>query len=322
MAFIDSTESRDRKLALLLQTANQIQTQRIAQEELNLKKQELDPKVQAGRLASTMAMLGNTEAAERLIKFSQEGVILPSQSPQPATSGITDYLGDGQPRLNSVSVGLSPTGIGVVGGTLSAKGGFSARFGNQGLSEIDKANLDIAKSVATERVKREGEQKAGLDRTLAVEDVYLNQYARSYEELKKYDPNIGAKGSAGFASRQYAKVLKTLDEFPETKALEKMAKPIAQEIATALEGRATDEDRKTQMDLLVNALAGPTEENIRVAANNILMMEAKGANISGYVERLSNSRIPILKEISNAVYKESKTAKNSNVDVDKIFEEL
>lgn len=326
MAFIDTTESRDRKLALLLQTANQLQTHRMAQEELNLKKQELDPKYQASKLASTMAMLGQTDAAERLMNYSKDGgVVLPSQNvtSQPQNQ-IPDYLGGGN-RISASNVGLGSPGMGgmgITGGSVNAKGGFTAKIGTPGMSKYDEANLDIAKSVKTEQLKKAQEAKTGLDRTMAMEDVYLNQYAKSYEEVSKFDPEIGRKGAGGYFSRGYGKVMKNIDELPQTKALDKLAKPIAQEIAASLEGRATDEDRKVQLDLLVNALSGPTEEQITNASNNLLLMEAKGADIGPYVERLNNSRIPILKQIAKEVYKSSKSAKQSGVDVNSIFEGL
>lgn len=311
MPFIDLQESQDRRLQMLLQTANQIQQNKIAREELALKKQQLDPEYQRRQLAQTIGIL-NPDAAVRLFgpTQGQAGTALPSQ----IQGGIPDYLGAGQPRLNSGSVGIGPTKANVkVGGT-------TISMGAPEMSEIDKANLDIHKQVVAEGAKKKQEQEAGLNRTLKMEDVYLNQYAKSYDELKKFDPEIGRTGAGGWASRQYAKLMKNIDELPQTKALEDLANPIAQEIAAALEGRATDKDRDTQKGLLVSALAGPTEQNITTAANNILLMEAKGADIKPYVDRLAKSRIPILKSIAKQVHASRPELNSNKVDLDNLFE--
>lgn len=320
---IDENESRDRRIALLLQTASQAAQIKNQREELALKKQELDPRVQAGKMANMMALMGNTDGAQKMFEYAKTGnlpsggVQLLSQS-QPQQV-IPDYLAGGQNRINSQTAGISPSIMGLTGGTMKV-GGTSMKFGQPGMSKYDEANLDIAKSVTTEQLKKQQETQAGLTRTLEMEDVYLNQFARSNEELNKFDPEIGRSGAGGWASRQYGKVMKNLDSLPQTKALDKLAKPIAQEIAASLEGRATDEDRKVQLDLLVNTLAGPTEENITNAANNLLLMKAKGADIKPYIDRLNNSKIPILKDIAKQVFKMKPELNSNQINLDNLFE--
>src|SRR3990167_4399174 len=282
----DPNEVRNRRLKMLLDTAQQAQQIQMQREELKMKREQMDPEYQRRQLAQTIALF-NPEAAIRLAETGPYATGLPSKQ------GIPDYLSGRQeptPRLTSSSIGMTTQGL---TGLSQKVGGTTMKFGTPGMSEYDKANLEIHKQVVTESAKKRNEQQAGLNRTLAMEDVYLNQFGKSNEELKKFGPEIGQSGVGGWAARRYATIQKHLDELPQTKALDKLAKPIAQEIAAALEGRATDTDRQVQLDLLANTLAGPTEENITNATNNLLLMKAKGADIKPYVDRLNQSRLPI-----------------------------
>lgn len=312
----DDVELRDRRLATLLQTATQLQQNQIAREELQFKKSEQDPRVQAGKLATTMAMLGQTEQAERLLKYANEGSFnLPSQgaaglTQAPQQYAIPDYLSRGSLGINAGSVGLptaSPMGIqspgqmGVTSGRLKV-GGASLGFGKQDMDEISKANLDIHKQVLTEGIKKQQETKAGAQKTLGGLDVYLQQFKRSEEELKKYDPNIGSEGFEGKLRRIGGYVSEKLDELPETSAMIAMSKPFAQEIATDLEGRATDADRDIQIETMANLLKGPSSKNIRLASNAIINLQAKGADTKKLVAKLYNSGSDILVKAAEQVY--------------------
>lgn len=311
MQLIDLDEGRDRRMKMLLDTATNIGELSLKKRELDLKEKEADPQQQAMKLASMLSLMGNVEGAQKVIESvgamnKGNQVQLPSQIP--------NYMGGVVGPSVGTSVG-SPGGFGVVGGTVSPKGS-SFRVGPQALSEADKANMRIQEDLT----KKSLEQSAGANKILGMEDVYLKQYARSSDELNKYDPDIGRTGAGGWASRNFAKVLNKMDEFPETKALGNLSKPIAQEIATSLEGRATDEDRKVQLDLLANVLSGPTDENIRTASLNLQMIKAKGGDIKPYLEKLSKSKIPILKKIADAVYKDMPELSPTKIDLDNLFE--
>lgn len=315
MPYIDLDESRDRRLALLLQTANQLQTQKIAQEELAIKKQQMDPQYQARQLAITLASLGKTDESERL--FRGAGGV-GSQVQLPSQQGIPDYLGVQQqqtPRLSAQSVGL-PSGM--LG--LSQKvGGTTMRFGQPGMNEVDKANLDIHKTLTTEDLKNKQESQQAAQKNVSGTGRFLQQFGRSYDELKAYDPEIDKQGFSGWATRKMASIANKFDELPETKAFMVELQPLANQMARDVEGgRVTDQDRKIYADAFASAVKNPSATNIRIASNNLIRLKDRGGDITSVVNQLSSSNIDIMKNIANEVYKEYPELKPS-IDSDDLL---
>lgn len=316
MPFIDLQESQDRRLQMLLQTANQIQQNKIAREELALKKQQLDPEYQRRQLAQTIGIL-NPDAAVRLFgpTQGQAGTALPSQ----IRGGIPDYLGAGRASLTSGSVGMAPTKASVkVGGT-------NISLGTPALNEYDKANLDIAKGVAEEGAKNQQKTAAGAERTSSSLSLYLDQFKRSRDELRKFDPNIESEGTSGWFSRRGGDLANYFDQLPETAALESMAKPFAQEIATQLEGRATDQDRNIQTETFANVLKGPSTKNIRLASNSLINLYRKGAKIDKILNTLDSTGDDVMQAIAKQVYQAEpglKPVGKSESSLDDIFKGL
>lgn len=327
---IDPNESRDRRIKMLLDTATsamQIQNQK---REVDLKERELDPRVQAGKMANMMALMGNTEGAARMFEYAKSGnlptggVQLPSQSSQQQV--IPDYLAGGQLTNNSQPQGLSQSmaGMGVTSGTMKV-GGSSVKFGQSAMSEYDKSNLSIAEDIAKKRLEGEMKSTQGAEKISGSLGLYLDQYKRSYDELKKFDPSIDKEGMAGWFSRRGGDVANAFDSLPETAALKSMAAPFAQEIATQIEGRATDQDRDIQKKAFADVLQGPSTKNIRLASNSLIKLYRNGAKIDKVLGTLEGSDVDIMKKIANQVYDshpELKPIKNSSKDLDDIFKGL
>lgn len=321
----DPNESRDRRIKMLLDTATsamQIQNQK---REIDLKERELDPRVQAGKMANMMALMGNPEGAAKMFEYSKSGnlptggIQLPSQVTQEPI--IPDYLAGGQNRINSQVAGLSPamTGMGVTGGTMKV-GGASMKFGKPGMSKYDEANLDIQKGLVTKNLEATQQRQSGAEKTLTGLDVYMQQFKRSEDELKKYDPNIGKEGFEGKLSRIGGIISEKLDELPETSAMIAMSKPFAQEIATDLEGRATDQDRNIQIETMANLLKGPSTKNIRLASNAIISLQAKGANTKKMVSKMYNSGSDILQKAAEQVYEVYPELRDKSSSLEGLFD--
>lgn len=330
---IDPNESRDRRIKMLLDTATsamQIQNQK---REIQLKEQELDPRVQAGKMANMMALMGNTDGAAQMFEYAKSGNLptggsqLPSQS---VPTIIPDYLTGGQNRINSQSAGLSPnvlspsSSMGVMGGTMRV-GGNSIRLGQPGMSEIDKANLDIHKGVVSKGLEAQQKTSQGAEQTASSLGLYLDQYKRSYEELKKFDPGIDKEGTSAWFSRRGGDIANYFDNLPETAALKSMAAPFAQEVATMIEGRATDQDRDIQRKAFADVLQGPSTKNIRLASNSLINLYRKGAKIDKVLNTLESSDVDIMNKIAKEVYKshpELKPVNDTSKGLDDIFKGL
>jgi hypothetical protein len=183
---------------------------------------------------------------------------------------------------------------------------------------LDPIAKVYAEKAAGSLVKRQEDTQERIDsaqRTATQTGRYLQQYQRSLDELTKRFPEIGQDGLSGWFTRQGGQLLKNLDEFPETKALEKISKPFAQQLATEIEGRATDEDRRIQVEAFANVLTAPTATNIRLASHQLLTLLDKGADISKVLDTLESSGHDVMLKIVEQVREGApETARTVNVD--------
>ena len=94
---------------------------------------------------------------------------------------------------------------------------------------------------------------------------------------------------ACFARSLYSgEAISTIDSMAEFNNSTMRTRVLANAQARNVEGgRVTDADREVYADAMANALGGPTEENIILAADAILDMKDKGGNISGLLDDLS-----------------------------------
>jgi hypothetical protein len=289
---------------------------------------ESDPKIQATKLASTMAMLGDSAASERLMAFAQgKSTPIVPQPVQAPDSIIPDYIGT-RGRINSSNIrpGIIPPSMGSGIGLGVNYGGFgpkSMKIGNvtlgqqsQSLDPISAANLDIQKGLVAKGLESEQTTSQGAEKTLMGLDDYLKQYGRSWNEMTSKNPDIGAEGLYGKLDRLKGEFDVWSDNAPETKVLRDQAEPFAQQIATDLEGRATDQDRIVQKNLFADVLKGPTTSNVRKASNHLIGLQKKGADATKVMDKLFNSGVPPLVKIAEEFYKEFPKTKMS-VSLDK-----
>jgi hypothetical protein len=135
---------------------------------------------------------------------------------------------------------------------------------------------------------------------------FLEQFGRSYNELKTAYPEIGDVGFTGWATRGMGKVATALDNFPETKAFRVEKAPLANQMARDVEGgRVTDQDRKIYADSFADVLEHPTQTNIRLVSNKLLGLKDKGGNILNHVAELYSSDIDIMQNIALETLKSS-----------------
>jgi hypothetical protein len=150
------------------------------------------------------------------------------------------------------------------------------------------------------------ESQAKAEETLSGTKRFLQQFGRSYDELKSSYPEIGDVGYTGWATRNWAKVATALDEHPETKAFQVELKPLANQMARDIEGgRVTDQDRQVYADSFANTLANPDKTNIRLVANSLLKMKDKGGNIASVLGELYSSDVDIMQQVATEVLKDS-----------------
>jgi hypothetical protein len=135
---------------------------------------------------------------------------------------------------------------------------------------------------------------------------FLEQFGRSYNELKTAYPEIGDVGFTGWATRKGASIANALDSLPETKAFQVELQPLANQMARDVEGgRVTDQDRKVYADAFANTLKNPSQTNIRLVANKLLTLKDRGGDISKVLSELYSSDIDIMQNISKEVLKSS-----------------
>jgi hypothetical protein len=133
---------------------------------------------------------------------------------------------------------------------------------------------------------------------------FLEQFGRSYNELKNYDPEFDKLGYEGWMSRKGASINNYFDVLPETKAFQVELKPLANQMARDVEGgRVTDQDRQIYADAFANTLQHPSETNIRLSSNALIKLKDKGGNINTVVSELYSSDMPIMQKIASEVLK-------------------
>lgn len=169
---------------------------------------------------------------------------------------------------------------------------------------------------ATEKTAKEKGRLEGITKreSTKVEDLskaqnnsrntyrFLQQFGKSYEELKKFDPEIESEGFGGYISRKRGKLASAIDELPETKSLQIMIKPLANGMAREIEGgRVTDQDRQIYADSFANSIANPGATNIRLASQSIISLLDKGSDMTSQLKQLAATDIDIFNDIISQV---------------------
>jgi hypothetical protein len=264
----------------------------------------LSPKSAANKLIEYGALLNNQGLVDKGMELLNtgsgsngffnwlKGINKPKSIPTASTTNnfipnISDTAIDQDYLSQGVPIQAPFAGMSLLGGNV---GGL--RFGE---SSYQKKRLEKAAETVT-----------GVTQTAGGLGNYIAQYDRSYREVSKKYPDIGKTGLEGKLERIRAIGPKWMDEFPETGAAEDMAKPFAQEIAAALEGRATDQDREIWLNMFPNALTKPSMQNTRNASNHLIAMQTKlagtGKDISDIVAELYFSETPHIRQIAEQFF--------------------
>jgi hypothetical protein len=213
--------------------------------------------------------------ADAIMKLTEAGIIPPNVS-----SGVSNTLPNSISQVSNgisnimgiapdVNLPISPKGLNVMG----VPTGY----------EIDK-----------EKVKDIESRKEDIEKT----GNFVEQFGRSYNELKSSYPNIGDVGFGGLISRISAKVGTKLDQYPETQAFLRELLPLANKMARTIEGgRVTDQDRKVYADSLANTVSNPSSTNIRLVSNKLRQLKDKGGDITDVMRQLKESDIDVLQKI-------------------------
>ena len=157
---------------------------------------------------------------------------------------------------------------------------------------------------AEKQLEKQGEMRVEAQKGLSNTKLFLDQFGRSYNELKAAYPEIGKEGYGGWATRKKAWLQTSLDKFPETKAFRAELKKLANQTARDVEGgRVTDQDRQVYADSFANVLSHPTQTNVRLVSNGLNALKAKGGDVTSHVKELYNSEIDIMRSIASEVMK-------------------
>jgi len=138
---------------------------------------------------------------------------------------------------------------------------------------------------------------------------FMQQFDRSFDELKKFDPEFDKVGTGGWTSRQVASVAEKLDNLPETKALRIQVLPMANKMARDIEsGKVTDNDRKIYADSFASGLANPSVTNKRLLSTSIInVLDKSGSEnkaVISHLKMLSKSKSGIFKGVISQVLEE------------------
>jgi len=218
--------------------------------------------------------------------------------------------------------GLSPTGTSrITPNTAAGNTQVANAVAQQGATPTDQPSDLVATDfniagVATKYKSRSGmaaEEQAKVDtknrqkvqtaeNTSAGTNRFMQQFQRSYDELKAFDPEVDKVGVGGYLSRTGAKIAEHLDELPETKALKIQVLPLANGMAREIEGgRVTDSDRKIYADSFASAINFPTVTNVRNMSTQLIGLIDKGGNengkISNQLRELAKSDSDIFKRV-------------------------
>lgn len=152
---------------------------------------------------------------------------------------------------------------------------------------------------------KRAEDQYSQEKSLSGTGMFLEQFGRSYKELKAAYPEIGDKGYGGWATRGLAKVNTALDNHPETKAFLQELEPLANQMARDIEGgKITDKDREIYAKSFANTVQNPSATNKRLIANQLIKHRNSGSDISKVVNELRNSDIDIMQEIATEIDKD------------------
>lgn len=148
----------------------------------------------------------------------------------------------------------------------------------------------------------EKKEQRTVNKLVGETEGFIRQFERSYDELNKAYPNIGAKGFGGYTSRVIAGAGEKFGYFPETSTFLKEILPKANAMARTIEGgRITNEDRTIYADSFANALSSPNETNIRLMSNSLIEAQRKGGNISPILDIMQTSDNQVIQGILNQV---------------------
>jgi len=225
--------------------------------------------IDAGKVANAL-----TQLREAGMIGAGGGVSMPSSAPQASVDSTAQVANAVAQQGGTATAGqpapsgdLVPTDFNVAGVATKykSKSGMAA----EEQSKVDAKNRD--------RTQKAENTSVGTFR-------FMQQFQKSYDELKAFDPTVDEEGVGGWMSRQGAKIAEHLDELPETKALKIQSLPMANGMAREIEGgRVTDSDRKIYADSLASALNFPTKTNVRNMSTQIIGLIDKGGNENGKI---------------------------------------
>jgi len=205
-------------------------------------------------------------------------------------------IGASAPQVNAPSLQqlASLQGAGAGGGLIPTGANLNAVTGDLSYS--------FGKDKAADK---RAEDAYSQEKTLSGTGMFLEQFGRSYKELKDAYPEIGDKGYSGWATRGSAKVNTALDQHPETKAFLQELEPLANQMARDIEGgKITDKDREIYAKSFANTVQNPSQTNKRLISNQLIKHRNNGSDISKVVNELRNSDIDIMQEIATEIDKD------------------
>ena len=205
-------------------------------------------------------------------------------------------IGAAAPTVNAPSLSqlASLQGAGAGGGLIPTGANLNAVTGDLSYS--------FGKDKAADK---RAEDAYSQEKSLSGTGMFLEQFGRSYKELKEAYPEIGDKGYGGWATRGLAKVNTALDQHPETKAFLQELEPLANQMARDIEGgKITDKDREIYAKSFASTVQNPSATNKRLISNQLIKHRNNGSDISKVVNELRNSGIDIMQEIATEIDKD------------------
>ena len=265
------------------------------------------------KTSSIEQLLKMGQVAEAIQKMTEAGFISPGGN---KPSGIPSTI----PQIPQMNIPQGqPSQLGTA--TLPQMGMTGQQFTSQYPQFVPKGLnvMGVPTGYEPDPIQRaiaikQGETQVKLQEDVRKETIsfapFIKQFGRSYEELTKFDPEIGKTGLGGWLKRRGAGIANYFDELPETKAFMVQLQPMANAMARNIEGgRVTDPDRKIYADSFVNALANSTPTNIRLASDALLGLKNKGGNITLILNEMYSAKVPIIMDIATQVLEQSKDLK-------------
>lgn len=227
-------------------------------------------------------LIAQGKAAEASTNILEAGGIPPplnlpgmnQQSVMRGASQMQPVQGTTQNNISSL-VSQSQIGQGDLVPTDFNVAGVATKYKSRsGMAAEEQSKVDAKNR---EKVQKAENTSAGTNR-------FMQQFQRSYDELKSFDPEVDKVGVGGYLSRTGAKIAEHLDELPETKALKIQILPLANGMAREIEGgRVTDNDRKIYADSFASAINFPTVTNVRNMSTQIIGLIDKGGDENGKI---------------------------------------